>query len=237
MPAQATLPRPSLPLLDRYNFGPVIDGSVLPAHPFDPAAPAVSDDIPILVGGTKDESAIFLAPDEAVWNRTLSEDEFGKRIAAVAGDAAPELVAYYKRRDPAASPADRLITALTMSNFTVRSNMLAERKAARGKAPVWVYDFAWESPAFGGRLKSCHSVEVPFVFDTLDVIGERAPQARRAGAGRPRLADLGRVRPHRQGRLARLHGRQPLGDGVRRRLQGRRRSRRRGPSALEQGRQ
>ena len=33
----------------------MIDGSVLPAHPFDPAAPAVSDDIPILVGGTKDE--------------------------------------------------------------------------------------------------------------------------------------------------------------------------------------
>ncbi|MCW5738203.1 MAG: carboxylesterase/lipase family protein [Enhydrobacter sp.] len=179
VPAQAALPRPSLPLLDRYNFGPVVDGSVLPAHPFDPAAPAISDDIPILVGGTKDESAIFLAPDDAVWNRTLSEDQFGKRIAAVAGDAAPELVAYYGRRDPAASPADRLITALTMSNFTVRSNMLAERKAARGKAPVWVYDFAWESPAFDGRLKSCHSVEVPFVFDTLDVIGERH---RKAGA-------------------------------------------------------
>jgi len=173
VPAQATLPRPSLPLLDRYNFGPVIDGSVLPAHPFDPAAPAVSDDIPILVGGTKDESAIFLAPDDAVWNRTLSEEEFDKRLSTVAGKAAPELAAYYRHRDPAASPADRLITALTMSNFSVRSNMLAERKAARGKAPVWVYDFAWESPAFGGRLKSCHSVEVPFVFDTLDVIGER----------------------------------------------------------------
>ena len=35
-PAQATLPRPRYPLLDRYNFGPVIDGSVLPGHPFDP---------------------------------------------------------------------------------------------------------------------------------------------------------------------------------------------------------
>ena len=29
-----------------------------------------------------------------------------------------------------------------------------------------------ETPAFGGRLKACHSVEVPFVFDTLSVIGE-----------------------------------------------------------------
>ena len=166
-PAQATLPRPRLPLLDRYNFGPVIDHKDLPAQPFDPVAPAISDDVPVMVGDTKDESAIFLAPDDAVWNRTLSEEELAKRIRSVAGDKADKLVAYYKE----GTPADRLITALTASNFGVRSILLAERKAARGKAPVWAYDFAWETPAFGGRLKSCHSVEVPFVFDTLHVIG------------------------------------------------------------------
>src|SRR5690349_7398709 len=65
-PAQKTLPRPRHPLLDRYNFGPVIDGKILPAQPFDPATP-VSDDIPVLVGGTKDESAILLGPDDAIW--------------------------------------------------------------------------------------------------------------------------------------------------------------------------
>ena len=85
-PAQATLPRPRYPLLDRYNFGPVIDGNVLPGQPFDPAAPSVSDDVPMLIGDTKDESAIFLAPDDAVWNRTITEDELRKRIAAVAGE-------------------------------------------------------------------------------------------------------------------------------------------------------
>ena len=167
-PAQATLPKPRLPLLDRYNFGPVIDYKDLLAQPFDPMAPAISDDIPVLVGDTKDEAAIFLAPDDAVWNRTLGEDDLAKRVRAVAGDRADKLVAYYKE----GTPADRLITALTASNFGVRSIMLAERKAARGKAAVWAYDFAWETPAFGGKLKSCHSVEVPFVFDTLHVIGE-----------------------------------------------------------------
>ena len=45
-PAQATLPKPRHPLLDRYNFGPVIDGKLLPQQPFDPAAPAISDDMP-----------------------------------------------------------------------------------------------------------------------------------------------------------------------------------------------
>jgi para-nitrobenzyl esterase len=171
-PAQGTLPRPRYPLLDRYNFGPVIDGSTLPTHPFDPAAPSVSDDVPIMIGGTKDESAIFLAPDDAVWNRSVSEDDLGKRIASVAGAAADRLLAYYKRRDPAATPSDRLITALTASNFGVRSVLLAERKAARAKAPVWMYSFDWETPAFGGRLKAPHSADVPFVFDTLHMIGE-----------------------------------------------------------------
>ena len=178
-PAQKTLPRPAHPLLDRYNFGPVIDGRVLPAHPFDPIAPALSDDVPILIGGTKDESSIFLAPDEAVWNRTVTEDDLRRRIAAVAGDATDELLGYYKQRDPMAAASDRLITALTASNFAVRSVLLAERKAARNRAPVWMYSFDWETPAFGGRLKSPHSIDVPFVFDTLQVIGEahRRPQA------------------------------------------------------------
>jgi para-nitrobenzyl esterase len=178
-PAQKTLPRPRYPLLDRYNFGPVIDGRILPAHPFDPAAPSVSDEVPIMIGGTKDESAIFLAPDDAVWTRTLSEDDLLKRVAAIAGDAADGLLASHRRCDPVSSPADLLITALTASNFGVRSAMLAERKAARAKASVWMYRFDWETPAFGGRLKSPHSVDVPFVFDTLAVIGEahRKPHA------------------------------------------------------------
>src|SRR5476649_1056275 len=72
-PAQKTLPKPHYPLLDRYNFGPVIDGRVLPAQPYDPAATALSDDIPLMIGGTRTESSIFLAPDDAVWNRTITE--------------------------------------------------------------------------------------------------------------------------------------------------------------------
>ena len=178
-PAQATLPRARQPLLDRYNFGPVIDGGLLPQQPFDPAAPAVSDDVPLMIGDTKDEAAIFLAPDDAVWNRTLGEAELARRVGAVAGGSAEVLLAWYKRRGRDASAADRLITMLTASNFAVRSLLLADRKAARGMAPVWKYSFDWETPAFGGRLKASHSVEVPFVFDTLQVIGDGH---RKAGA-------------------------------------------------------
>ncbi len=171
-PAQKTLPKPRYPLLDRYNFGPVIDGKILPTHPFEPAT-AVSDDVPVLVGGTKDESAIFLAPDDTIWNRTLAEVDLHKKLEPIAGAATDPVLAYYACCKPAANAAERFITATTASNFGVRGILLAERKAARAKAPVWMYEFAWETPAFDGKLKACHSVEVPFVFDTLGVIGDR----------------------------------------------------------------
>jgi para-nitrobenzyl esterase len=173
VPAQKTLSKPHYPLLDRYNFGPVIDGKLLPAQPFDPVATALSDDIPLMIGGTRTESSIFLAPDDAVWNRAITEDDLAKRIAALAGDKADGLLAYYKQHYPNASPTDRLLFLTTGSNFEVRSMMLGERKAARGKAQVWMYRFDWETPAYGGRLRSPHSMEVPFVFDTLGVIGEQ----------------------------------------------------------------
>jgi para-nitrobenzyl esterase len=172
-PAKKMVGPPPAPRLDRYDFGPVVDGAVLPSHPFDPAAPDVSADIPVLVGGTKDEMGSYLAPDDKVWERTLTEDELRARIAEVpgVGTATDRVIETYRRLYPGANPAERLISTLTDSNFRIRTLALAERKAAKARAPVWLYSFDWETPVFGGRLKAFHALDVPFVFDTLDVVG------------------------------------------------------------------
>ena len=48
-----------------------------------------------------------------------------------------------------------------------------------------MYEFAWPSPVLGGRLGACHALEIPFVFDTLDLgrkqmlggaLGQNPPQ-------------------------------------------------------------
>ena len=44
---------------------------------------------------------------------------------------------------------------------------IAERRAALGKGPVYLYYFRWETPADGGRLKSPHTIEIPFAFDNV----------------------------------------------------------------------
>ena len=84
-PAARSVGRPPLPLLDRYDFGPIVDGGDLPMQPFDPAAPAIADAIPLLIGGTREESGFFLADDDEVWNRQLSEASLRRRIQAEAG--------------------------------------------------------------------------------------------------------------------------------------------------------
>jgi para-nitrobenzyl esterase len=170
-PAKEMVGPPAAPRLDRYDFGPVVDGAVLPGHPFDPTAPEVSADIPVLVGGVKDEMAIYLAPDDKVWERSLTEDELRARVAEVAGAATDRVIETYRRLYPGANPAERLISTLTDSNFRIRTLVLAERKAAKARAPVWLYSFDWETPVFGGRLKAFHALDVPFVFDTIDVVG------------------------------------------------------------------
>jgi len=178
-PAQKKLAPVRYPLLDRYPFGPVVEGHDLPHHPFDPAATDVSDDVPVLIGGTGDENAVFLAPDDAVWNRSLTGDALKTRVAKVAGSDAEAVLALYRRMHPEMNPAELLIEITTDSNFWVRSVLLAERKAAKGKTPVYMYSFNWQTPVLGGRLMAPHAIDVPFVFDTLDAVGitGHAPEA------------------------------------------------------------
>src|SRR4051794_17367430 len=87
-PSVRAVGRPALPLLDRYDFGPTVDGTDLPTQPFDPKAPETARDIPLLIGGTREESGFFLADDDEVWERRVTEDSLRRRIASVAGTQA-----------------------------------------------------------------------------------------------------------------------------------------------------
>jgi para-nitrobenzyl esterase len=183
-PALKAIGPAPMPLFDRYPFGPVVDGDVVPRHPFDPDSPATSADIPLLIGDMKDEMASFLATDEKVWNRTLTEHEMRDRVAAVAGSHADKVVETYRRLYPGMNPAERLIATLTDSNFRIRSLLVAERKTMQRQAPVYMYAFRWETPLFGGRLKAPHALDVPFTFDTLDFTNatDRGPAAHKLAA-------------------------------------------------------
>lgn len=43
----------------------------------------------------------------------------------------------------------------------------AQDRASAGCAPVYMYQFRWESPVLDGALGSTHCIEIPFVFDNV----------------------------------------------------------------------
>ncbi len=118
----------------------------------------------------------------------MTETELRERVAAVAGPETEALLAVYRAAMPQARPADRLVAALTGSNFWIRSVILAERYAARRHAAVWMYSLDWQSPAHDGRVKAHHAMDLPFVFDNTEVADTTAgaPGARELAA---RIAD------------------------------------------------
>ncbi len=146
----------------RLGFNPVVDGHALPQHPFEPVAPKISADIPLMIGTNKDEILLF-APQLA----DLDEATMQTRMKAFVGDGAERIIEAYRRARPNASAAE-IAVAITSDRFMrIGSITLAERQAAQHAAPVFMYLFTWETPVLGGRLKSPHALEIPFVFDNV----------------------------------------------------------------------
>jgi para-nitrobenzyl esterase len=148
----------------RMGFRPVVDGKVLPAHPFDPAAPAVSADVPVIVGYTRTERTVYLIDDPKAAG--LTEDGLLAGVRRALGDEAGQVIQGYRARHPKATPFE-LSVYIGTDVAAMNSIRLAERRAALGKAPTYLYVFAWETPVMG--LRSPHTIEIPFVFNHIDI--------------------------------------------------------------------
>ncbi len=149
------------------SFGPVVDGHSLPTDPFDPTAPALSASVPLLIGTVETEVTFFpgqqLDPiDDAALHAQV------RKLLRNAGDSdVDRVIAAYRAGRPNASNTD---IALIMGSDAFREAILleADRKAAQAQAPVYQYYFTWRSPVRDVKLRTFHTLEIPFVFDNVD---------------------------------------------------------------------
>jgi len=151
------------------QLSPVVDGRTLPTDPFDPVAPAITANVPFMIGSTE---------TEVTWNNNVNFDPLDgtalhQRIKAslrLDDAAADKLIAVYKKGRAQASNLDLFfIMSTDTSNFRTGTDTEAERKAALGKAPVYKYYFQWYSPVREGKLRSYHTLDIPFVFQNVDI--------------------------------------------------------------------
>lgn len=138
------------------SFSPVVDGVEIPRHPFEPDAPEISADVPLIVGTVLDDRAYRMANFDQDWPGVR------KVLAARVGEAADQVLQMYRDEDPKASPYIIQARATTDWGGRRAATTLAERKAAQGRGPVWTYLWTTPSPAFGGRYGAPHGIDVPF---------------------------------------------------------------------------
>jgi para-nitrobenzyl esterase len=147
------------------GFSPTVDGSAVPRHPFHPAASPISADVPLMLGSTRTE--MTLLSDAAAFS--LDDAGMRSRVKSLAGGDSDTLIELYSKLNPRATPSELFFLIASDYRYGAPIMKIAERRAALGKAPVYLYYFTWETPVEGGRLKSPHTIEIPFAFDNVQI--------------------------------------------------------------------
>lgn len=157
---------PKHPKLGTMPFQPVVDGKELPLPPLEAVRKGDSSAVPVLVGSTLNEWGLFALTDPAI--ATLTEPHLIARLRrTIPTDYISGLLEAYRKartkRGEPATPGDLFAAIQTDRIFRLPAIRLAEAKQ-KHKKPAWHYIFTWCSPALGGKLGSCHAIDVGIVW-------------------------------------------------------------------------
>lgn len=171
---------PHLAPVRRLVFQPVVDGDVLPVHPLDGIRAGNGAGIDLLAGLNGDEYGLFIAPTGMV--DKISDAVLAGSLSRLGLDAA-QLIDAYRAEDPSAGAAELFVRIHSDWFVGMPVLRLLEARAAESSERTFGYKFAWRPDTFGGHLGACHTIEIPFVFNTLDdpwgadLRGSNAPQS------------------------------------------------------------
>lgn len=175
---------------------PVVDGVVLPRNPFDPDAPVLSEHVPMMLGNVHDETAVQ-GPADMNWEQ--APQALDRAVHEYLGPVkAEEAVAEFRRVDPAYSPLEVVRAAATAFRAWPGQRMEAERRAANpvSQKRTWVYQMNFR----GARGLASHTMDIPFMFDNVEIA------ARQVGTEPGHHAEAMRLAATMSGMLIRYAG-------------------------------
>lgn len=158
---------------------PAAGSPSLPQHPFDPSAPAMSRNVPVMIGTCRTEQSGFLGLDPAM--DSLTDDGLPARLERWQRGQGEVLAKAYRGFYPDRSSAELLYMAATDRSYFLDSTIQAGMRADAGGGKTYVYSFERPTPVAGGRYFVPHAEEIPFVFDSLKhgetIVGPLTPEA------------------------------------------------------------
>jgi len=160
------------------DWGPTVDGRILPRHPFDPGAPELSAEVPLLTGTNLHEFVSGLDRPDA---NAMEVEELDRSVSAEFGDRSKAIIDAYRRDYPKATPFD-LYAIIAAARVRRPAFEQAIRKASLGAAPAYSYIYSWRTPVLDNRPGPFHACEIAFTFDNADICDHYSGGTREAFA-------------------------------------------------------
>jgi len=145
------------------QFSPIVDGTIVPRDPFDPDAPAISADVPMLGGSNSEDS------NSGRTDFSLDEAAGLAQAKTQLGADAEKIWKAYRSSAPNLAPGSLLARIASDRGIRANTRTVIERKAALGKAPAYLYLLRWPAPFMGARYGSVHGTDVPLIFHNPDL--------------------------------------------------------------------
>lgn len=154
----------------RFGYSPTVDGKILPQHPFDPVAPEVSRDVPLLIGTDFNEFTFDIEMD-------VTEEDVKQRLTERMGgeEKALKFMDAYKKAYPQYEPKEMLYIDLGFRSGAVKQ---ATIKSQQGGANAYLYLFTWKPES--NALGASHGMELPFMFNNVALQREMTGSSPRA---------------------------------------------------------
>lgn len=147
----------------------MVDGVVLPIHPFDPSAPAISANKALMTGWNEDEYTFFAWERKDISAFSLDFAGLQSKLAQQYASDAQRIVETYRKAMPNASAADIFVAISSINMMGLGSIEIAEKKAAQNAAPVYLYQFGYKSeakiPGSDYALGTPHALDITFKFN------------------------------------------------------------------------
>jgi para-nitrobenzyl esterase len=147
------------------DWGPTVDGRILPRHPFDPDAPEISADVPLLTGSNLHEFVNGLDRPDA---NATGVEELNRLVREAFGERSKMIIDAYRRDYPQATPFG-LYATIAAACVRRPAFEQAIRKTALRAAPAYSYVYSWRTPVLDDRLGSFHACEIAFTFDNAEI--------------------------------------------------------------------
>jgi para-nitrobenzyl esterase len=149
------------------GFGPVVDGTTIVSDPLSGTASSAPS-VPLLIGCTSEESAMFLAMDPSY--EALDDAALEQRLAGAFGADAPAVLDAYRGGFPRADARELLRRIETDRDIRVSNRHFVDLKYDSSTAPVFNYLFDYPTGVLDGAIGAGHSVDLAFVFGNADRI-------------------------------------------------------------------